>query len=89
MSEKQFEELSKRLDILIKLTAINALKDKNLTEQVEILSSIDLQPKQIATILGTDPSVISSLKSRVKKRKGKEPKEETVQEKPEKTGEDP
>lgn len=68
INNKQFKELSKKLDTLIKLTAINALRDKNLTDQVEILSVIGLQPKEIAIILGTDPSTVSTLKSRLKKR---------------------
>ena len=75
MSDKQFKILSEKLDTLIKLTAINALKGKNLTYQVEILSEIGLQPKEIATILGTDPATVSTLKSRVKKKKTKAEKE--------------
>jgi len=77
MSEKQFEVLSNKLDILIKLTAMNALKDKNLTEQVRILSEIDLPNKQIATILGTTPEIVHSLKGRLKKRKAREGAKET------------
>jgi hypothetical protein len=79
MSEKQFEALSCKLDILIKLTAINALKDKSLTEQVRILSAIDIPNKQIATILGTSPGVVGTLKGRLKKRKTGESAEETPQ----------
>jgi len=77
MSDKQFRILSEKLDTLIKLTAINALKGKNLTDQVEILSEIGLQPKQIATILGTDPATVSSLKSRVKKKRIKKAEKES------------
>jgi len=75
MSDRQFKILSEKLDTLIKLTAINALKGKNLTYQVEILSEIGLQPKEIAAILGTDPATVSTLKSRVKKKKTKAAKE--------------
>lgn len=71
ISDKQFEELCEKLDILIKITAIDALKERTLTDQVEILSAIGLQPKEIAAILGTDPDTVSVLKSRVKKRKAK------------------
>jgi transcriptional regulator len=77
MSDKQFRILSEKLDTLIKLTAINALKGKNLTDQVEILSEIGLQPKQIATILGTDPATVSTLKSRVKKKRTKKAEKES------------
>ena len=71
MNDREFKILSQKLDTLIKLTAINALKGKNLTDQVEILSEIGLQPSEIATILGTDPTTVSTLKSRVKKKKTK------------------
>lgn len=83
MSDKQFRELSKKMDILIKITAIDALKERTLTDQVEILSAIGLQPKEIAAILGTDPGTVSVLKTRVKKRKGKREtaKDESKQEK--------
>ena len=70
-SNKQFEELCEKLDILIKLTAMNALRGRTLTDQVEILSLIGLQPKEIATILGTDSATVSTLKSRAKRRKTK------------------
>jgi len=69
LSEKALEKILKKMDVLIKLVAIDMLKNKNLTEQVEILSEIGLQPKQIASILGTDSSTVRTLKSRVKKRK--------------------
>lgn len=73
-SDKHFEELSEKLDILIKLTAMNALRERTLTDQVEILSTIGLEPKEIATILGSDPATISTLKSRAKKKRTKKAK---------------
>ena len=69
MSDTQFRILTHKMDTLIKLTAISALRGKNLTDQVGILSEIGLQPSEIAVILGTDPSTVSTLKSRVKKKK--------------------
>lgn len=69
MSEEQFRILSEKLDSLIKLTAIRVLEGKNLTEQVEVLSAIGLQPKEIAEMTGADSNTISVLKSRVKSRK--------------------
>ena len=79
MSDKQFKILTEKLDTLIKLTAIDALKGKNLTDQIEILSEIGLQPKEIATILGTDPNTVRVLKSRLKSRKTKKTERETSQ----------
>jgi hypothetical protein len=80
MSKEQFGVLSNKLDVLIKLTAMNALKDKTLTEQVRILSEIDLQNKQIAIILGTTPDVVHTLKGRLKKRKVREDAKVTPEE---------
>ncbi|WGM88529.1 MAG: hypothetical protein NUK63_06290 [Candidatus Bathyarchaeum tardum] len=68
MEDKQFKILSAKLDTLIRITAINALADKNLTEQVKILSDIGLQPRSIANILGTDNATVSTLKNRLKKK---------------------
>lgn len=48
-----------KLNILIKLTAANAIKDKDFKEQVRLLSSVGLQPKEIADILGKNPNHIS------------------------------
>lgn len=72
MSDRQFQRLLDKLDALIKLAAINVLGNKNLTEQVEILLEIGLQPKEIATILRTDSNTVRALKSRLKRRKTKE-----------------
>lgn len=79
MSDKQFKILTEKLDTLIKLTVIDALKGKNLIDQAEISSEIGLQPKEIATILGTDPNIVRALKSRVKSRKTKKTENETSQ----------
>lgn len=80
MSDTQFRILSQKMDTLIKLTAINALKGKSLTDQVGILSEIGLQPREIATILGTDRKTVSVLKSRAKRRRSKKTETETPQE---------
>jgi len=88
MSEEQFSTLLKRLDTLIKLTAINVLSGKSKTEQVAFLSSLGFQPKDIAWIVGTTRGTVKSLKRRLRKRAEKEPvdrddseNEETVKEK--------
>lgn len=79
MSDKDFEELCEKLDILIKLTAMNALKGRTLTDQVEILSVIGLHSKEIATILGADSATVRALKSRIKRRKTRKAEKETAQ----------
>lgn len=52
MNENGLETLAKKMDILIKLTAIGSLKDKNFREQVRILDSIGLRPSEIGELLG-------------------------------------
>lgn len=68
MNDKQFDVLIEKLDILIKLTAMNILKDKNKTEQVGILSSLGFRPKEIALIVGTTLGTVKSLRKRLKKK---------------------
>ena len=67
-------KLLEKIDLLIRLTAISALKDKNLTEQVEILTEMGIQPKQISKVLGADYESVRTLKQRIKKRKQKKAK---------------
>lgn len=58
----------KKLDVLIKLTAVNVIQGKNLTQQVDILSGLNIDNKHIAMICNSKPDTVSHLKSRLKKR---------------------
>ena len=53
---KRLEEVGyyilERLNVLIKLTALSLLKGMEFKEQVKLLNSIGLKPKEIAEILG-------------------------------------
>lgn len=71
MSDKQFNNLMQKLDILIKLTAFNLLKDKNKTEQIMILADLGLERQDIANIVGTTPSTVSVTLSQMKQKKKK------------------
>ena len=46
------KEIEQKLDILIKLTAMNAVGNQPLREQIRRLDVIGLAPKDIASILG-------------------------------------
>jgi hypothetical protein len=72
MSKPQFDMLVEKLDILIKLTAMNVLRDKNKTEQIGFLTSLGFQPKEIALIVGTTKGTVRSLRRRLKARTKKE-----------------
>ncbi|WXG39842.1 MAG: hypothetical protein WED07_03290 [Candidatus Freyarchaeum deiterrae] len=52
MDNEQFEKLMKKIDLLVKLTSLNAIGNKKFKEQVRILDGLELQPKDIAKILG-------------------------------------
>jgi len=65
-----------RLNLLVKLSALNLLKDKEFKEQVRVLSDIGLQPKEIAEILGKTPNNVRVTLSMI--RKGERRKEKTT-----------
>lgn len=71
ISKKQLKELTTRLDTIIKLTAMNSLQGKSLTEKIEILSELGLQNKEIALLVGTTAGYVNTAKQRLKKTKGK------------------
>lgn len=57
-SENVLKEISKKLDILIKLTATGAVGDQSLREQIRMLDAVGLRPRDIASILGKSPNHI-------------------------------
>lgn len=75
MSNNQFDKLVEKLDILIKLEALNAVRGKTTTESVLILSEIGFGTSEIAKILGTTPNYVSKVKSENKKVKTAKPAE--------------
>ena len=69
MDDKQFGELSRKLDTLVALAAVNVVSGKSLTEQVSLLDSIGLRPVEIATILNKPSNLIRATLSKTRKRK--------------------
>ena len=67
MEKQQFEQISTKLDVIIKLLALNAVQDKELRTQVLMLSSFGFQPKQIADVLGKTPNSVRILLHRIRK----------------------
>ena len=63
-----FEEVIKRLDLIIKLLAMNFMNEEG-SQKVKIiqLSKIGLQPKEIANILGTSSNTVSVALSTARK----------------------
>ena len=46
-----YRQLIEKMNILIKLTAANVIQGKDFKEQVLLLSTVGLQPKEIAELL--------------------------------------
>jgi len=59
MSEDILKSIDRRLVTITNLIAINAIKDKSLNEQIDILSNAHLTVHEIATILNKSPNNIS------------------------------
>lgn len=70
MNDAQVGELMRKLDIIIKLLTANMLQGKDLTQQAMFLSSIGVEIKDIAVILGKDSHLISSTLYQAKQSKG-------------------
>jgi len=72
MTDDQFDAISRKLDILVRLSALSFVADKAQKEQVMMLSSAGFRPKEIADICGTTPNTVRvALSTMRKKRQGK------------------
>lgn len=80
MNDKQFEKLIERIDILIKLTALNTLRDKNPKGKVRILSGLGLKPLEIARVIDKSRNYVDVTLQRIRKEEERTAKKE---EKPE------
>lgn len=77
MNDQQFAEISTKLDIIIKLLAVGTTQGKQLKQQVALLHSLGLQPKQIADMLDKKPGHIRVIVHELKK-EGLEEADENV-----------
>lgn len=69
MNEKQFEIISKKLDLIVKLIALNLTGEKNFKDKVNFLYSCGFRPKEIAELLGKSQEYIGSYLSLIRKEK--------------------
>jgi len=73
MDEKQFKEITSRMDLIVRLLALNIVKDlKVQKDKIIALSSFGFGPSEIAKLLGTTPHTVSVTLSEMKKRAQKE-----------------
>lgn len=76
MNDKQFEKLTERIDILIKLTALNTLRDKTPKEKVRTLFGLGLKPLEIARVIDKSRNYVDVTLHRIRKEEEKTAKEE-------------
>ena len=72
MTEEQFEEISPKLDTLIRLTALSLVAGKKQQEQFFLLSAAGFQPKDIAELLNTTSNTVRVGLSLMRTKKKKE-----------------
>ena len=70
MDDRQFEELSRKMDMLIRINAMNAMAGRSLADQVGALSSMGFKPAEIASVLAKPTNIITATISYLNK-KGK------------------
>ena len=75
MDERQFTDISAKLDTIVKLLALIAVEDKTLKRQVSLLHSFGFQPKQIADFLGKTPNHIRVVLHSLRQTSGSTPSE--------------
>jgi len=79
VDQKQFDELNKKLDMILRLLSLNLVKDlKSAMAKVEALSSCGFQPTEIAILLNKKPNNIYQIIHKLKT-KGASTDEETVE----------
>lgn len=71
MTESQYQELSKKLDLLTRLMALSLIADKQRQDQFILLSKAGVQPKEIAEIVGTTANTVRVALSQHRRKKAR------------------
>ena len=68
MNDSQFKQILDRLDVLARLLALNLPGKMSQHDKIKILADMNMQSKDIATILGTTRNTVSVALSKIKKK---------------------
>jgi hypothetical protein len=75
-TEKLLREMSEKMDKMLKLMALNAVKENQVEqEKINILDSLGFRPVEIASLLGKSPDNVRVQLLNMRKKKGKSEKE--------------
>jgi hypothetical protein len=77
MEDEHFQQLSKKLDTIIKLLVVQTFGENKEREAIKFLSSVGYQPKDIALLIGITPNAVRIVLHRIKKAKRKIKKDES------------
>jgi len=69
MTKDQFDEISKKLEVLTRLLALSLVAEKKQKEQIRLLRKIGLKPKEIAEIIDTTSNTVSVTLAKIKREK--------------------
>ncbi len=78
MSEESLEVISKKLDTIIRLVALDVTRGREEKEKVALLSQANFAPKEIAEILGKTPNSVRVMLFKIRKEGGLGEVEENV-----------
>jgi len=79
MDEKQFEILTKKLDSITQLLAFSIVKDKPVSEQIEILTKAGLRASEISLLLDKTENQVYVTQTTLRKKKKESSKETSEQ----------
>ena len=79
MDSSQFEKISAKLDRIINLVALDAVKTLESDEQIRRLSGMGFQPSEIAVIVGRTPNAVRIALHYLRKKKSPEPEESVAE----------
>ena len=69
MPDSEVQEVSRKLDTLIRLLAFSLIEGRKKKDQLLLLSKAGFQPRHIAEMLGTTPNTVRVALSNIRKRK--------------------
>ena len=69
MEEGLFNQILHKMDILLKLTALNVVKGREAQEQIKLLAQAGLRNIDIADLLGKSPANINVTLMNLRKKK--------------------
>jgi len=68
MEDQQLKEISQKLDKLIRIVSLSALRGLTSTEKISLLHQVGFKPSEIAQLVGTSRNVVNVRLSEMRRR---------------------